>query len=62
MNEISNKREEGNDLFYFESDHLAVKGNKDYSELVKTLFILQSQQERALKVLIHLGYYTLIYG
>lgn len=41
---------EDSNLFYFESDHLAVKGNKDYSELLKTLFILQAQQQRALKV------------
>lgn len=43
--------EEENELFYFESDHLAVKGNKDYSELVKTLFLLQAQQQRAVKVI-----------
>ncbi|XP_044763506.1 ZZ-type zinc finger-containing protein 3 [Coccinella septempunctata] len=38
-----------NDLFYFESDHLALRGNKDYSELLKTLFILSAQRERAFK-------------
>lgn len=42
-----------NDLFYFESDHLAVKGNKDYSELIKTLFVLQAQQRRAVIVSIY---------
>lgn len=42
--------EDENDLFYFESDHLALKGNKDYSELLKTLFILQAQQVRAIQV------------
>lgn len=42
--------EEENDLFYFESGHLALKGNKDYSDLLKTLFILQAQQIRAIKV------------
>lgn len=50
MTESLNETEEGNDLFYFESDHLAVKGNKDYSELLKTLFILQAQQQRAIQV------------
>lgn len=38
-----------NDLFYFESDHLALRGNKDYSELLKTLFILSAQREKAFK-------------
>lgn len=42
--------EDEDDLFYFESDHLALKGNKDYSELLKTLFILQAQQQKAIKV------------
>lgn len=46
----SEAEDEEDDLFYFESDHLALKGNKDYSELLKTLFILQSQQQRAIKV------------
>lgn len=52
MAEPSGIEEEGNDLFYFESDHLAVKGNRDYSELLKTLFVLQAQQQRAIKVYI----------
>lgn len=38
-----------NDLFYFESDHLAIKGNKDYSELIKTLFILTAQRTKAIE-------------
>lgn len=37
-------------LFYFESDHLALKGNKDYSDVLKTIFILEAQQSRAVKV------------
>ncbi|XP_025829618.1 ZZ-type zinc finger-containing protein 3-like [Agrilus planipennis] len=41
--------EEEEDLFYFESDHLAIKGNKDYSEILKTLFVLEAQRERAIK-------------
>lgn len=52
MTEPSTEVDEENELFYFESDHLAVKGNKDYSELLKTLFILQAQQQRAIKVFI----------
>lgn len=50
MTEAPAQGDESNDLFYFETDHLAVKGNKDYSELLKTLFILQAQQQRAIKV------------
>lgn len=38
------------DLFYFESDHLALRGNKDYSEMLKTLVTLTSIRERAIKV------------
>ncbi|KAL3283901.1 hypothetical protein HHI36_018070 [Cryptolaemus montrouzieri] len=44
-----NPQQKEEDLFYFESDHLALKGNKDYSELLKTLFILSAQRERAIK-------------
>ncbi|KAK3924677.1 ZZ-type zinc finger-containing protein 3 [Frankliniella fusca] len=35
--------------FFFESDHLALKGNKDYLDLMKTLAILQAQRNRALQ-------------
>ncbi|KAF5280551.1 hypothetical protein FQR65_LT00302 [Abscondita terminalis] len=41
--------EEDDDLFYFESDHLALKGNKDYSEVLKSIFILDSQRIKAIK-------------
>lgn len=43
-------KEGENDLFYFESDHLALKGNKDYCEVLKTLVILSALRERAIKV------------
>ncbi|KAJ8931206.1 hypothetical protein NQ314_015903 [Rhamnusium bicolor] len=39
-----------NDLFYFETDHLALKGNKDYCEVLKTLVILSAQREKAIKL------------
>lgn len=35
--------------FYFESDHLALKGNQDYKMLLKTIVILQAQRTQALK-------------
>lgn len=41
---------EENDLFYFESDHLALKGNRDYSDILKTIAILEAQRAQAIKV------------
>jgi len=38
------------DEFYFESDHLALKGNKDYLALLKVLAILQAQRIKVLEV------------
>ncbi|EZA51491.1 hypothetical protein DMN91_000557 [Ooceraea biroi] len=35
--------------FYFESDHLALKGNKDYSAFLKTIVILEAQRTRAIE-------------
>jgi hypothetical protein len=37
------------DLYYFETDHLALRGNKDYSEVLKNLLILCAQREQAIK-------------
>lgn len=39
-----------NDLFNFETDHLALRGNEDYCEVLKTIVILTAQREKALKV------------
>jgi len=36
--------------FYFESDHLALKGNVDYLNLIKTIAILEAQRTRAIQV------------
>ena len=36
------------DAFYFESDHLALKGNEDYRRLLRTFVLLQSQRSAAL--------------
>ncbi|XP_075163493.1 ada2a-containing complex component 1 [Haematobia irritans] len=33
-------------VFYFESDHLALRGNRDYSNLLRTIAILESQRVR----------------
>lgn len=35
--------------FYFESDHLALKGNKDYTTLLKTIVILEAQRTQAIE-------------
>ncbi|XP_011495608.1 PREDICTED: ZZ-type zinc finger-containing protein 3 [Ceratosolen solmsi marchali] len=37
------------DNFYFESDHLALKGNKDYRDLLKVIVTLQAQRTQAIK-------------
>ncbi|KAG5892894.1 hypothetical protein JTB14_006212 [Gonioctena quinquepunctata] len=41
--------ENENDLFFFESDHLALRGNKDYCEVLKTIVILSAQREKLIK-------------
>ncbi|XP_014606626.1 PREDICTED: ZZ-type zinc finger-containing protein 3 [Polistes canadensis] len=35
--------------FYFESDHLALKGNKNYTSLLKTIVILEAQRTQAIE-------------
>ncbi|XP_074651883.1 ZZ-type zinc finger-containing protein 3-like [Tubulanus polymorphus] len=37
-----------NGVYYFETDHCALQGNKDYQKLLKTLAILESQRIKAL--------------
>ncbi|KAL6261636.1 hypothetical protein P5V15_006724 [Pogonomyrmex californicus] len=46
--EVGCSNEEENE-FYFESDHLALKGNKDYSAFLKTIVILEAQRIQAIK-------------
>ena len=36
--------------YYFESDHLALKGNEDYRTLLKTVAVLEAQRMKAIKV------------
>lgn len=50
------QEDEDDELFYFESDHLALKGNEDYSELLKTIFTLEAQRAQAVIVSDRLGY------
>lgn len=35
--------------FYFESDHVALKGNKDYCAFLKTIVILEAQRTQAIQ-------------
>jgi len=44
-------REKVDDIseFYFESDHLALKENKDYHALLRTLVILESQKIQSIQ-------------
>uniref|UniRef100_A0AAY4DP59 ZZ-type zinc finger-containing protein 3 n=1 Tax=Denticeps clupeoides TaxID=299321 RepID=A0AAY4DP59_9TELE len=40
--------EEDPDVYYFESDHLALKHNKDYQRLLQTISVLEAQRTRAI--------------
>ncbi|KAI4895780.1 hypothetical protein NFI96_011550, partial [Prochilodus magdalenae] len=40
--------EEGPDVYYFESDHLALKHNKDYQRLLQTIGVLEAQRTQAI--------------
>lgn len=47
MDNIENPEDSGE--FAFETDHLALRGNKDYSELLKYIVVLEAQRIAALK-------------
>lgn len=49
MNDEEVKGPGEEDEFFFESDHLALKGNKDYSAFLKTIVILEAQRIQAIK-------------
>ncbi len=38
-----------NSIFSYESDHIALKGNKDYSDLLRTVALLESQRMKAIQ-------------
>ena len=44
------KNDDDNGEFYFESEHLALKGNKDYLNLLKTISVLEAQRIKAVEV------------
>ncbi|KAK3088122.1 hypothetical protein FSP39_014998 [Pinctada imbricata] len=37
------------DIYFFESDHLALKGNSDYQALLKSIALLEAQRTQAIK-------------
>lgn len=43
-------REDDESVFYFESDHLALKENSDYYKLVKSIAVLESQRIKIVEV------------
>ncbi|XP_004928614.1 ZZ-type zinc finger-containing protein 3 [Bombyx mori] len=47
--EYENESEKSEDEFAFESDHLALRGNKDYCKLLKYIVKLEAQKTQALK-------------
>ncbi|XP_059583949.1 ZZ-type zinc finger-containing protein 3 isoform X3 [Alligator mississippiensis] len=47
--------EEEPDVYYFESDHVALKHNKDYQRLLQTIAVLEAQRTQAVQDLENLG-------
>lgn len=46
---INNKEDDENSEFYFESDHLALRNNKDYLSLLKTVVTLEALRIKSLE-------------
>ncbi|XP_054616807.1 ZZ-type zinc finger-containing protein 3 isoform X2 [Dunckerocampus dactyliophorus] len=46
--EDEDEEEEEPDVYYFESDHLALKHNKDYQRLLQTIGVLEAQRTQAI--------------
>ncbi|KAM3605099.1 uncharacterized protein V6R79_020681 [Siganus canaliculatus] len=46
--EEEDEEEEEPDVYYFESDHLALKHNKDYQRLLQTVGVLEAQRTQAI--------------
>ncbi|XP_051989226.1 ZZ-type zinc finger-containing protein 3 [Xyrauchen texanus] len=46
--EEDEEEEEDPDVYYFESDHLALKHNKDYRRLLQTISVLEAQRTQAI--------------
>ncbi|XP_007567475.1 ZZ-type zinc finger-containing protein 3 isoform X2 [Poecilia formosa] len=48
VEEEEEEEEEEPDVYYFESDHLALKHNKDYQRLLQTIVVLEAQRAQAI--------------
>jgi hypothetical protein len=59
--EVELSDEDGAEEFYFESDYLAIKSNKDYRKLVRSILILQVQRAQAIKVRFPVYHSKLVY-
>ncbi|KAE8609497.1 hypothetical protein XENTR_v10011822 [Xenopus tropicalis] len=49
--------EEDPDVYYFESDHVALKHNTDYQRLLQTISVLEAQRTQAVQDMERLGQY-----
>uniref|UniRef100_S4R5S2 ZZ-type zinc finger-containing protein 3 n=1 Tax=Petromyzon marinus TaxID=7757 RepID=S4R5S2_PETMA len=47
--EEQEEEEEDPDVYYFESDHVALKHNKDYQRLLQTIVVLEAQRAQAIR-------------
>ncbi|XP_069497770.1 ZZ-type zinc finger-containing protein 3 isoform X2 [Ambystoma mexicanum] len=53
--QLADEEEEDPDVYYFESDHVALKHNKDYQRLLQTIAVLEAQRTQAVQDLENLG-------
>lgn len=53
--QTAEEEEDDPDVYYFESDHLALKHNKDYQRLLQTIGVLESQRMQAIQDLEYLS-------
>ncbi|KAM4641055.1 ZZ-type zinc finger-containing protein 3 isoform 1-T2 [Discoglossus pictus] len=53
--QTAEEEEEEPDVYYFESDHVALKHNKDYQRLLQTISVLEAQRTQAVQDLERLG-------
>ncbi|XP_049627427.1 ZZ-type zinc finger-containing protein 3 isoform X1 [Suncus etruscus] len=52
---ITEEEDEDPDVYFFESDHVALKHNKDYQRLLQTIAVLEAQRSQAVQDLESLG-------
>nr|XP_044993873.1 ZZ-type zinc finger-containing protein 3 isoform X2 [Jaculus jaculus] len=52
---LAEEEDDDPDVYYFESDHVALKHNKDYQSLLQTIAVLEAQRSQAVQDLESLG-------